>query len=201
GDGIVERPRGLFDWGVLIPDVHPVDVDVVRSQPAQAGLQRQPEVLAMAAATVRVGRVPGHGVLRGQHEPLAATNEQLPQDFLARAAAVVDGRVDDIATSVGVRIEDAPALLDRSADAALLAERHRTEYQLRYAQTGPAERRIPHANVAATYAASSSAETSRRWQSIAQRCPDGSRNCAVRSPQNASCGGSNAVAPAAIARS
>ena len=38
---VVERPHRLLDRGVPVPEVHPVEVDVVGAQPAQAGLQRQ----------------------------------------------------------------------------------------------------------------------------------------------------------------
>src|ERR1700722_4438609 len=57
-----------------------------------------------------------------------------------------------------------------------------------------------HLKAAAASRATSSRGTSRRCWSTAQRCPNGSMNWPVRSPQNASCCGSNTVAPAARAR-
>jgi hypothetical protein len=70
---------------------------------------------------------PANGELRGDDVPVAPTLEELADDLLAGAAAVVAGGVDHIAARVGVGIDHAPALVDGSADTTLLAEGHRTE--------------------------------------------------------------------------
>ena len=71
--------------------------------------------------------------------------EELAEDLLAGAAAVVDGGVDDVAARLGVGVEHASALLDRRADAALLAERHRAEDQLGHPQAARTEEAVSHA--------------------------------------------------------
>src|SRR5262249_7327322 len=106
----------------------------------------------------------------------------------------------------GVGVENAAALVDGRTGPALLAERYRAEEQLGDPEPRAAERPVPHqpprpgAKAAPASRATSSGGTSRRCWSTAQRCPNGSMNWPVRSPQNASCSGSNTVAPAASAR-
>ena len=68
--------------------------------------------------------VAGHAVLRGEDEPVAPPGRAARRGSLAGAAAVVDGGVDRRCRRLGVRVDDAPALLDRRAHAALFTERH-----------------------------------------------------------------------------
>src|SRR6266568_8513471 len=123
-------------------------------------------------------------------------------DELVEPAGTDDG-VNGGAARVGVGIDDPAALFRGSAHAALLAEGHGPEEQLRHAQAGGAEQPVPHQpepspKAAAARRATSSCGTSRMCWSIAQRCPNGSMNWPVRSPQNASCSGSKTVAPASM---
>ena len=51
---IIESPHHLFDWRDLVPNVQPVEIDVIRPQPFQAGLDRLHHVLALVATRVGV---------------------------------------------------------------------------------------------------------------------------------------------------
>ena len=98
----------------------------------------------MVAGRVGITGVAADGVLSGQHEPVPAALQQLADDLLAGPAAVIDRGVDDVAARLGVRAQDAGALLGRGADPALLAERHRAQEQLGDPEPGAAEQRVPH---------------------------------------------------------
>jgi hypothetical protein len=78
----------------------PVHVEVVRTQPAQARLQGQPEVLAMVACGIHIGAVAGDDVLRREHEAVPSTCQRLAENTLAPAVGI--GCVDDVATGLGI---------------------------------------------------------------------------------------------------
>jgi hypothetical protein len=134
--GVVEGAQGLLDRGVPVPGVHPQQVDVVGAQPAQAALQRQPQVLAVTARGVGVVPVAAEGELGGQHEPVAA-GQHLAEQCLA--VAVGRGGVDDVAAGVGVGVDDPPGLRG-------VGQRHRPEEHLRDPQPGPPEEPVAHAS-------------------------------------------------------
>src|SRR5690606_34230963 len=93
-DRVVQGAHRLLDRGVPVPDVHPVHVQVVGAQPAQALLQGEHQVLPLVAAGVRVVRVAGHGVLAGHDVAVAAPGQHLAGGLLA--GPVPRGGVDDV---------------------------------------------------------------------------------------------------------
>src|SRR5690606_27506566 len=135
--GVVEGAHGLGHGGVPVPHVHPVQVDVVGPEAAQALLQRQDEVLAVVAGGVRVGGVAGDGVLGGEDEAVPASGEQFADDAFASAVAVEVRRVDHVAAGVGVVVEDSPGV--RFGQAARGAVGHRAEEEFGDAQAGIAQ--------------------------------------------------------------
>src|SRR5690606_39835374 len=99
--GVVEGAHGLGHGGVPVPHVHPVQVDVVGPEAAQALLQRRDEVLAVVAGGVRVGGVAGDGVLGGEDEAVPASGEQCADEAFAPPFAVEVRLVADFAPSAG----------------------------------------------------------------------------------------------------
>jgi len=74
---VVEGAHGFLEQHVPVPHMHPVDVDVAGAQPAQAGLQRQPQALAVIARGVGIVAIAGHRILGGQGEPVPALAEKV----------------------------------------------------------------------------------------------------------------------------
>ena len=61
----------LPDGRDLIPDVHPVQVDVVGAEAAQRTVERAVQVLAAVAARERVSLLAVEGVLGGEDDAVA----------------------------------------------------------------------------------------------------------------------------------
>jgi hypothetical protein len=98
----------------------------------------------VVARTVGVMSIAGHGVLRGQHEPILAPDEEFSEDLLTRAGAIIDRGVDDVAARLGIGVDDPAALLERCPDAALFAEGHRPQEQLGHSQSRVPEPAVLH---------------------------------------------------------
>ena len=69
-----ERSQKLgifFDRGNLVPDVNPVQVDVIGLQPLEVRFHGLHHILAVIAGRVRIGPRSSTGVFRGQDHALA----------------------------------------------------------------------------------------------------------------------------------
>jgi len=84
---IIERAEYLLYRCATVPHVKVQEIDVVSLESSQTVLHRLNHVLAMVAAGVGVAATHGERVLRGQHQLLAATADELPQEALRAAVA------------------------------------------------------------------------------------------------------------------
>ncbi len=138
---VAERPQHLLNGRDAIPDVQPVEVDVVGAQPAQRALERAINVLAAVAGGVHVAWFATvEGELGGEHQPVAqaAVGDVAAQQLLATPAPVDIGGVDEISASVDIGVED--GLGDRVGGApARGAEGHGTEGERVDDQAGATE--------------------------------------------------------------
>jgi hypothetical protein len=124
--------------------VHVIQVDVVGLQPAQARLDRGDYLLAVVAGAVRVIGVGLVGELGGEHEPVAASFEQLAEDGFRRPVGVDVGGVDDIAARVREQVQHPRAGLRGRPPAPVLTEGHGAQRHLRDPHAGLTQKPVPH---------------------------------------------------------
>ena len=139
---VVERAHRLLDRRVLVPGVHPVEVDVVGLQPAQRLLAAGRERLAAGAAAVRIAREEVARELGGDDDAVAPARvaaDVVADDLLGVAVGVDVGGVDEVAAALEEAVEDGLGVLDAGAPAPVLAEGHRAEAERADAQAGAAE--------------------------------------------------------------
>ena len=110
---VVEGPHDFFDGRDLVPNVQPIEVDVVGLEPFQTGLQRLHHALAMVAGGVRVIAGHGVGILGRQHEPLPLALHELAQQPFARSVGIDVGRVDEVAARLKEGVIDLAAFFRR----------------------------------------------------------------------------------------
>jgi hypothetical protein len=104
--GVSEMPA-FFDGGERVPNVQPVEVDVVGAKSLETRVDRPDDALSMSTAGVRV-------VLRTHVEPVlgchdavvAVRRDQLTDDPLARPIGVAIGGVDEVAAGLAEGVED-----------------------------------------------------------------------------------------------
>src|SRR5712691_1628069 len=94
---------------------------MVGLQSMQARLDRGDYLLAVVAGTVRITRVGLVGELGGEHEPVAASFEQLAEDGFRGSVGVDVGGVDDVAAGVGEQVEHLRADIRGCAPAPVFA--------------------------------------------------------------------------------
>src|SRR5437588_7693347 len=105
-DLVIEYPHQFVNRGQRIPDMNPVQVDVVGVQTAEAALEGLDQALAVVAARIRIAGAEERRVLRRNHVAIALACYEFPEVALAHATAVVDGGVDEIAAGFGKYVED-----------------------------------------------------------------------------------------------
>lgn len=136
-DEVVKGSHGFFDGCVLVPEVHPVEIDVVRSQAAEGLLACGDDAFAACAAAVWVGCVHVAAELGCDDDAIALVAilaEVIAEDFLGVAFVVDVGRVDEVAACIEVGIYEVVGILGSRPKAPFLAESHGT-----HAQGGDAE--------------------------------------------------------------
>ena len=130
-DGIVQDPDGLFDRCEAVPDMHPVEIDVISAKSIQTPLEGTRHVLAVIATSVWVRAIRRHGVFGADNEPISAALQERPEHPFAGAIRVGVGGIDEVATGIVERAEHGPAGGFICAPTGLGAERHGPETQLR----------------------------------------------------------------------
>src|SRR5207249_4164345 len=139
---IVERPHRLFDRSELVPQVHPVQVDVVRLKTTKGLLAGGHKRLAAGAAAVWVARVQIREKFRGNDDPIAFTRvarKILADDPFRVAESVPIGSIDKISAALEKATQDRLRLRYGRAPAPLLTERHRAKAQRTDPQAGMSE--------------------------------------------------------------
>ena len=129
---VVERGHRLLDGGVHVPDVQPVQVDVVGLQAPQRVLAGVDQRLAARAAAVGIARIEVAAELGRDHQAIAAGGvapDVVADDLLGVALGVEVGGVDEVAAEVDEAVDDLLGLLHAGAPAEVFAERHRPEAQ------------------------------------------------------------------------
>lgn len=127
---VVEAADDLLHRREGVPDVHPVDVDVVGPEPLEAGVDGAAQALAVRAAGVGVGRVGAERVLGTQHPAVPVGADQVADDALALAAGVEVGGVDEVAARLREALDDGRRVLGRCARAPAAPEHHGSQAQL-----------------------------------------------------------------------
>src|ERR1700674_5682303 len=117
---------------------------MVGLQSTQARLDRGDYLLAVVARTVRITRVGLVGELGGEHEPVAASFEQLAEDGFRCPVGVDVGGVDDVAASVSEQVQHPRAGLWGRPPAPVLAEGHGAQRHLRDPHAGLAQKPVTH---------------------------------------------------------
>ena len=148
---VAKRLDDLLDGGHAVPDVHPVQVDVVGAQPLERGIERAVDVLGASPACVRVAtadlgrrqraRRAVEGELGGKDDLIAraAVGDEPADQRLALAAGIDVGGVDEIAAGITIGIEDRPRCRLVRAPFAM-TEGHRPQGERTDDETGAAER-------------------------------------------------------------
>src|SRR5690606_1987841 len=139
---VIEGAEGFLDGGVAIPEVHPVQVDVVRLQAAQGFLAGPEDILAARAAGVGVAGAHVGEKLGGDHHLVAlyrVAADMVADDFLRVSPTVAVGGVDEVAAQFPVAVHHPIAFPGANADAPVLAEGHGAEAQGADTQAGAAE--------------------------------------------------------------
>ena len=110
-DEVGECPQGVVDVARRIGTVDLVEVDPVRLQAAQAGLDLADDPPARVTGHVGVG--PHRSVeLGGQHHVLPpASGQSLGHDLLGLAGGVHIGRVDEVDTGIESGVDDTDAVV------------------------------------------------------------------------------------------
>src|SRR5882762_7396010 len=97
---IVESSHDLVDGRDLIPDMDPIQVDVVGLQPFETRLHGLHHTLALVARGVRVCAWKSVGVFRSEHDALAMPFHKIAEKRFAGPIRVDIGSVDEIAAGV-----------------------------------------------------------------------------------------------------
>src|SRR5690606_19100005 len=139
---VIEGAEGCLDGRVALPEVHPVQVDVVRLQAAQGFLAGPEDILAARAAGVGVAGAHVGEKLGGDHHLVAlyrVAADMVADDFLRVSSTVAVGGVDEVAAQFPVAVHHPIAFPGANADAPVLAEGHGAEAQGADTQAGAAE--------------------------------------------------------------
>ena len=147
---VVEHAHHLLDGGHAVPGVQEIEVDIVRLQPLERGVDGTHDVLAPVAAGIRIAGRTIVRELRGDDDMVAkpGLGDEAADKALAHAAGIGIRRVDEVAAGLDVAVEDgaggrlvaAPGAAD-AADAGI-AEGHGAERKAAHAQSGTAEEEI-----------------------------------------------------------
>ena len=138
-----QRLHDLVGGRRHVPEVQPVQVDVVGLQTRERRVQRAMHVLASVAAGVGVAGIEVPGELGRQHDAIAqpAFGDEAADDFFAAAPAVDVGRVEEIAAGFDVGLHQLTRDIVRDAPATG-AEGHRAEGQRTHHEAGATERAV-----------------------------------------------------------
>jgi hypothetical protein len=125
GDG----PEGVLGRRRAVGLVQVEEVDVVGAEPAQAGLESEPQPLRRQGR-VAVGVTEEHAALGGEGDLVASTGKQLREDAFGLAARVSVGGVDVGDAGIECRVEQSarPVEVDSVAEGHG-AQHHRAERQ------------------------------------------------------------------------
>src|SRR5260221_13797153 len=74
-NSIIKGAHCFLDWRVTIPDMDPIQIDVVGTQALQAGLKREHEILVVIARGIGVRAVARHRVLGCHHKTIPASHK------------------------------------------------------------------------------------------------------------------------------
>ena len=143
---VVEAAHDLLDRRHAVGVVRPIEVDAVGPQPPQAGLEGGDHGLAAVAGDQDAAlRRRALRELGRKNEIVAPALQELPKQLLGLAELVGVGRVDEVAASLGIGIEDAARLVGVGAVPPSRAEHPGSQHELGYAQAGvPAEDLVAH---------------------------------------------------------
>ena len=143
----VQRSHCFFERCLAVPPVQLVQVDVVGTQPREAGLERTHDMVPGTTGSVRPG-LAREAALGGQQELLSSPFYDLAHDLFRGAVRVDVGRVYEVDAGLDTAVEDAAGLGDpRRAHAGELPrppEGHRPERKHRDAQPAPAQLPVFH---------------------------------------------------------
>ena len=141
---VIQPSHHFFDRRDLVPDVDPIQVDVVGLQPPEARFHSLHHILTLIAGRIRIGARSGSRVFRGQHHTLAMVLHKLAEKRFARPIGVRVGGVDEIPPRLakGV-VHPARLVLDRTP-APFLAEGRGAERGLRNPESGVAQKSVFH---------------------------------------------------------
>ena len=145
----VQRGEGLLQRRPVVPDMHLVQVDVVRTEPAEAGPYGVEDVLAGQTTVVRPGAHLAERLCGDDVVVTAPGLQPAAEDLLGPAVSVDVGGVDEGAARVGEGVQD---LVTRLL-AGLRAEHHRAQAQFAHLETGPSEKSMLHGRDAMTWSA------------------------------------------------
>ena len=120
----------------------PQQVDVVRLHAAKAVFDRAHHVLAVVAGRVRIGVVHRERVLGGDDHAVAFAFEPSADDLLGLAPVIFVGRVEEVASRLGVGVEHRVARGLVGTEAPLLPEAHRAQAEFRNAKARGAEKSV-----------------------------------------------------------
>src|SRR5439155_14471221 len=95
-----------------------VEIDPVRSEPAETVLAGASDVVGLRPFSFRVDL---HPELRGQDDPVASPLEGAAQELLALRAAVDVGRVEESDSGVECGVDDCPRCLEVEPSAEVVA--------------------------------------------------------------------------------
>ena len=130
--------------------MQPVEIDVIRPQSFQAGLDRLHHVLALVATRVGVSaRLTAEAdngicIFGRKHDLLAMPGDELAHELLAGAIGINVRRVDEIAARFAKGIVNLARFILRTTPAPILAKGHRAETEIGDAQSAAAEELVIH---------------------------------------------------------
>jgi hypothetical protein len=143
---IIERTHDLLRRGHAIPGVQEIEIDVIRLQAFQRGIDRAHDILASIAAGIRIARRDIVRELRGNDQMVAkpGVGDEAADEALAHTPGIGIRRVDEIAAGLDITMEDraggrfitAPRATDTTDTR--ISECHRAERKAGYSQTGAA---------------------------------------------------------------
>ena len=149
-DEITQRLDDFLDRRDPVPDVHPVEIDIIGAEPLQRRIERPVDILGArsagmriaAAARTRAQRAGGvvEPELGGQHDGIARPRfgDEPADPRFAFAVAIDIGRIDEIAARRTIGVKDA-ARCGLVCAPPPGAERHRAQRQRADDKAGSAE--------------------------------------------------------------
>jgi len=148
-DEVIEGSHHFIDGRELIPDMEPIEVDVIGAEALEAGLNSAHHALAVITAGIGTSILARKcsdviSVLCRDHDLVAMIPHKVADDALGGTVGVHVGGVNEVTALLAIQVVDLARFVFRCAPAPVFTEGHSAERKLADTQAAVAEQTIVH---------------------------------------------------------